>query len=300
MISAIERSDLACVEAEISCDADPTFGVDAAISKLEPKALRLLLHKGAVLRYMEFGKRQASLLEAITADACLMMVAEEGFTSAVGSILRLRSSANTIEGRDGKIFPTNLIRLERTPVLKMLLNKGVFCRDFVADSSVWSLPVAAKSSMDVYTLLQNFGACFSTALFAAFFAKHSTNLESLLLMGMLERKLGNGIDCVPVAMTPSILAVCRGASEIAVMLVKYGANPEIHPERDDILYLAKAIGPGYRDSFLLLQDWFSRCSGFGAKVSLLERYLFQDGSVTVNSRTGVRHHLNYFISLFAL
>lgn len=256
MISAIERSDLACVEAEISCDADPTFGVDAAISKLEPKALRLLLHKGADLRYLEFGKRQASLLEAITADACLMMVAEEGFASAVGSILRLRSSANTIEGRDGKIFLTNLIRQRRTPILKMLLDKGVFSREFVADSSEWSLPVAAKSSVHLYILLQNFGARFSTALFGAVTANILTDMKSL---------------------------------EIAGIYLKYGASPEIHTERGDLFTTAKenmysvftkATSPCNPGVLVPANHWSYRYLSFCGKDTPLETYISEDGSLT--------------------
>lgn len=241
MISAIGRSDLPCVEAEIGRDADPTFGIDAAISNGDPRILRSLLHKGADLRYLEFGRKQASLQEAITADACLIMVAEEGFTSAVGSILRLRKPSSTIEGRDGKIFLINLIRLNKSHILKMLLTKGVFSRDFVADSSEWSLPVAAKSSMIKFRQLLEFGTCVSTALFATVAAGNSADLL-WLLKGMREINLEYHVNNIRDGMTPLMLAVCKGAGTIAEILLGYGANSKIETERGDIFTMAEENG----------------------------------------------------------
>ena len=286
MIGAIGRNDLTRVEAEISRDADPTFGVDAALSKRDLKILRLLLRQGADLRYLEFGKKQASLQEAITADACLIMVAEEGFTSAVGSILRLRESSNVIEGRNGKIFLTNLIRLNRTPILKMLLNKGIFSRDFVAASSEWSLPIAAKSSMDSFRLLLNFGSCVSTAPFAVVAAENLTDLGSLLVI-MRKCMLGNHVNVIRDGMTPLMLAVDKGAGKIAQLLRVCGANPEILTERGDIFTMAEGDG-AIALAKESLRSW-DRCSvsyvrwtdrGDSYKDLSSERYLSQDGSLT--------------------
>ena len=241
MISAIRRSELLCVEAEIGLGADPTFGIDAAMSNRDLRIIRLLLHKGADLRYLEFGRMQASLQEAITADACLIMVAEEGLTFAVGSILRLRKTSSTVDGRDGEILLKRLIRLNERPVLEMLLTKGVFSRHFVADSSEWSLPLAAKSSKDIYRLLLDFGACESTALFATVAAGNSRALMDLLMSTQAINPEYH-INVVRDGMTLLMLAVCNGAKSIVEILLVFGANSEIKTERGDVSTMAEENG----------------------------------------------------------
>ena len=124
MISAIGRGDSRCVKAQISCGADPTFGIDAALVNGESDTLRLLLQKGADPRYLAFGKPQACLQPAMITDACLRAVAE-GCTAITQFILYSRESADSIGGEIGKAFLTSLIRRCRERILRMLLKKGV-------------------------------------------------------------------------------------------------------------------------------------------------------------------------------
>ena len=226
LLSAIQRGDLRCAEEQISHGADPTFGIDSALVGGKWEILRLLLQKGADPRVLEFGKPRLYLQEDVMTDVCLLTVAEEGLTTLVKSLLHLRGCNKMVAEDLCRPSLTKLIQYDRTAILRMLLIKGVFSRDYLASSSEWSLPIAADTSMPLFSLLLSSGACASTALIAAV-TDGNLNSVILLLKGMKEHPMAKDINALRVDgfMTLLMKAVHNGSVEIAQHLINNGANP---------------------------------------------------------------------------
>ena len=243
LLSAIQRGDLRCAEEQISHGADPTFGIDSALVGGKWEILRLLLQKGADPRVLEFGKPMVYLQEDVRTDACLLTVAEEGLTTIVRSLLHLRGSNKLVAEGLRRSSLTKLIRWNRAPILRMLLYKGIFSRSYLANSSEWSLPIAAETSMSLFSLLLNFGACASTALIAAVTDKNLTSVI-LLLKGLKENPGQNDINALRVHgyMTLLMKAVHNGSVEIAQHLIDNGADPYIDTGCDDPFTIAEEKG----------------------------------------------------------
>ena len=243
LLSAIQRDDLTCAEDQISHGADPTFGIDSALVGGKWEILRLLLQKGADPRVLEFGKPMVHLQEDVMMDACLLTVAEEGLTTLVKSFLHLRGCNKMVAEGLRRPSLTKLIQYDRTPILRMLLYKSVFSRDYLASSSEWSLPIAAETSMPLFSLLLSFGACASTALIAAVTDRNLTSLI-LLLKGMKEHPMPNNINALRVhgCMTLLMKAVHDGSVEIAQHLIDNGADPYIGTWCDDSFTIAEEKG----------------------------------------------------------
>lgn len=269
LLSAIQIGDLKCAGEQISHGADPTFGIDSALVGSKWEILRLLLQKGADPRVLEFGKPTIHLQENVVADACLLTVAEEGLTTVVKSLLHLRCNKMVAEGLC-RPFLTKLIQYDRTPILRMLLSKGVFSRDYLASSSNWCLPLAAETSMPLFSLLWSFGACASTALIAAVTDRDLTSVI-LLLKGRKEHPMPYNINALRVhdGMTLLMKAVDQGSVEIAQHLIDNGADPYIVTWYGDSLAIAEYKGfkglsqmlrrvptsPGPAASWLTCKDW---------------------------------------------
>lgn len=230
MISAIQRSDLECVDAEILHGADPTFGIETALSRRDLKTLRVLLLERADLRYLKFRKNHASFQDLIAADACLIMVAEEPFTSALDVILRMRDPSKTIEGREGEVLLRRLIQRNDLLTLKMLLGQGVFSRHSVTDSSSWSLQEAAKSSKEMFGLLLNFGAVIPTALAAAVVANNHSNLENLLECLVYHDQMYHIKTLWNDGMTMLLFVIREDALLGARLLMQYSAHYNVKPK----------------------------------------------------------------------
>lgn len=227
--SAIQRGDLRCAEEQISHGADPTFGIDSALVGGKWEILRLLLQKGADPRVLEFGKPTVYLQEGVMTDTCLLTVAEEGLITVVKSLLHLRGRKKMVAEGLRRPSLTKLIQYDREPILRMLLSKGIFSRDYLASSSEWSLPIAAEASMPLFGLLLSFGACASTALIAAVTNRNLTSVI-LLLKGIKEYPMPNSINALRVHGHTTLLmkAVDDGSVEIAQHLIDNGADPYIH------------------------------------------------------------------------
>lgn len=227
--SAIQRGDLRCAEEQISHGADPTFGIDSALVGGKWEILRLLLQKGADPRVLEFGKPTVYLQEGVMTDACLLTVAEEGLITVVKSLLHLRGCKKMVAEGLRRPSLTKLIQYDREPILRMLLSKGIFSRDYLASSSEWSLPIAAEASMPLFGLLLSFGACASTALIAAVTNRNLTSVI-LLLKGIEQYPMPNCINALRVHGHKTLLmkAVDDGSVEIAQHLIDNGADPYIH------------------------------------------------------------------------
>ena len=243
LLSAIQRGNLRCAEEQISHGADPTFGIDSALVGGKWEILRLLLQKGADPRVLEFGKPTVHLQEDVKTDACLLTVAEEGLTTVVKSLLHLRGCNKMVAESLRRPSLTKLIQYDRTPILRMLLYKGVFSRDYLASSSEWSLPIAAETSMPLFSLLLSFGACASTALIAAVTDRNLTSVI-LLLKSMQEYPMRNNINELRVHgyMTLLMKAVDNGSVEIAQHLINNGADPYIGTWWGDSFTIAKEKG----------------------------------------------------------
>ena len=241
--SAIQRGDLRCAEEQISHGADPTFGIDSALVGGKWEILRLLLQKGADPRVLEFGIPLVYLQEDVMMDACLLTVAEEGLTTVVKSLLHLRGCNKMVAEDLRRPSLTKLIQYDRTPILRMLLYKGVFSRDYLARSSEWSLPIAAETSMPLFSLLLSFGACASTALIAAVTDRNLTSVI-LLLKGMKEHPMPDNINALRVHghMTLLMKAVDNGSVEIAQHLIDNGADPYIDTWYGDSFTIAEEKG----------------------------------------------------------
>ena len=250
---AIQRSNLACAEEQISHGADPTFGIDSALVGGRWDILRLLLQKGADPRVLEFGKPMVYLQEDALMDACLLRVAEEGFTTVVKSLLHSRGCDKMVAGGLRRPSLTKLIQYDRTHILRMLLRKGVFSRDYLASSSEWSLPLAAETSMPLFSLLLGFGASASTALIAAVTDRNLTSVI-LLLKGIREHQVPIKINALRVSgpMTLLMKAVDNGSVEIAQHLIDNGADPYTRT--------------WFRDSFTIAQE-----NGFKGLSQMLRR-----------------------------
>ena len=243
LLSAIQRGDLRCAEEQISHGADPTFGIDSALVGGKWEILRLLLRKGADPRVLEFGKPTVYLQEDEMTDACLLMVAEEGLTTVVKSLLHLRGCNKMVAEGLRRPSLTKLIQYDRMPILRMLLYKGVFSRNYLASSSVWSLPMAAETSMPLFSLLLKFGACASTALITAVTDRNLTSVI-LLLKGIKEHPMPNNINALRVHgyMTLLMKAVDNGSVEIAQHLIDNGADPYIDTWCGDSFAIAEKKG----------------------------------------------------------
>ena len=243
LLSAIQRGDLGCVEEHISHGADPTFGIDSALVGGQWEILRWLLQKGADPRVLEFGMPTVHLQEDVMKDGCLLTVAEEGLTTVVKSLLQLRGFNKMVAEGLRKPSLTRLIQYDRTTILRMLLCKGVFSRDYLSRSSNWCLPLAAETSMPLFSLLLDFGACASTALIAAVTDR---NLKSviLLLKRMKEIPMPNNINALRVHghMTLLMKAVDSGSVEIAQHLIDNGADPYIDTWYGDSFAIAEVKG----------------------------------------------------------
>ena len=130
LLGAIQRGDLACAEEQISHGADPTFGIDSALVGGRWEILRLLLRKGADPRVLKFGKPTVYLQGDALTDACLLTVAEEGLPAVVKSLLHSRGCDKMVAEGLRRPSLTKLIQYDRTHILRMLLQKGVFSRDY--------------------------------------------------------------------------------------------------------------------------------------------------------------------------
>ena len=128
LLSAIQRGDSRCAWEQISHGADPTFGIDFASVGGKWKTLRLLLQKGDDPRVLEFGKPMVYLQEDVMTDACLLTVAEDGLITVVKSLLHLRGFNKMVAEGLRRPSSTETIRYDRTPILRMLLCKGIFSR----------------------------------------------------------------------------------------------------------------------------------------------------------------------------
>ena len=265
LLSAIQRGDLRCAEDQISHGADPTFGIDSALVCRQWDILRLLLQKGADPKVLEFGKPRVHLQEDVKADACLLTVAEEGLTTVVKSLLHLRRCNKMVAEDLRRPSLTKLIQYDRTPILRMLFEKGVFSRDYLAGSSGWSLPLAAETSMHLFTLLLSFGARASTALIAAVIDRNLTSVI-LLLNAMEKSSVRNIINTLRVhgPMTLLMKAVHDGSVEIAQQLMDYGADPYNPTEYGNSFTIAEEKGfkglhqmlrRGIRTSYPMLKNW---------------------------------------------
>ena len=243
LLSAIQRGDLRCAEEQVSHGADPTFGIDSALVAGKWEILRLLLQKGADPRVLEFGKPTVHLQEDVKTDACLLTVAEEGLTTVVNSLLHLRGCNKMVAEGLRRPSLTKLIQYDRTPILRMLLYKGVFSREYLASSSDWSLPIAAETSMPLFSLLLSFGACASTALIAAVTVRNLTSVI-LLLKGMKEYPVPYNINALRVHghMTLLMKAVDNGSVEIAQHLIDNGADPYIGKSSGNSFTIAEEKG----------------------------------------------------------
>ena len=241
--SAIQRGDLRCAEEQISHGADPTFGIDSALVGGRWEILRLLLQKGADPRVLEFGKPTVYLQEGVMTDACLLTVAEEGLITVVKSLLHLRGGKKMVAEGLRRPSLTKLIQYDREPILRMLLSKGIFSRDYLASSSEWSLPIAAEASMPLFGLLLSFGACASTALIAAVTNRNLTSVI-LLLKGIKEYPMPNSINALRVHGHTTLLmkAVDDGSVEIAQHLIDNGADPYIQTWYGDSFTMAEEKG----------------------------------------------------------
>ena len=241
--SAIQRGDLRCAEEQISLGADPTFGIDSALVGGKWEILRLLLQKGADPRVLEFGKPTVYLQEGVMTDACLLTVAEEGLITVVKSLLHLRGCKKMVAEGLRRPSLTKLIQYDREPILRILLSKGIFSRDYLASSSEWSLPIAAEASMPLFGLLLSFGACASTALIAAVTNRNLTSVI-LLLKGIEEYPMPNCINALRVHGHKTLLmkAVDDGSVEIAQHLIDNGADPYIQTWYGDSFTMAEERG----------------------------------------------------------
>ena len=257
LLGAIRRGDLRWAEDQINLGADPTFGIDSALVGEKWEILRLLLQKGADPRVLEFGKPKVYLQEDVIKDACLLTVAEEGLTAVVKSLLHLRGCNKMVAEDLRRPSLKKLIQWNRTPILRMLLFKGIFSRDYLASSSEWSLPIAAETSMPLFDLLLSFGACASTALIAAVADRNLTSVI-LLLKGIKEHPMPNNINALRVHGGRTLLmeAVHNGSVEIAQRLIDNGANP----------YTGTWCGGSKHDSFTIAAE-----NGFKGLSQMLRR-----------------------------
>ena len=284
LLSAIERGDLRCAEDQISHGADPTFGIDSALAGRKWEILRLLLQKGADPRILEFSKPTVHLQDAM-ADACLLTVAEEGLTTVVKSLLHLRGCNKMVAESLRRPSLTKLIQYDRTPILRMLFEKGVFSRDYLACSSEWSLPLAAQTSMQLFILLLGFGASASTALIAAVTDRNLTSVI-LLLKSMKKKSVLNSINALRVhgSMTLLMKAVHDGSVEIAQQLIDNGADPSIETrcgnsftiaEEKGFKGLSQMLRRGVKTSKPMLKNWvdFAENSGLPLEAEYQRRAL---------------------------
>lgn len=262
LLGAIQTGDLTCAEELISYGADPTFGIDAALVGRKWDILRLLLQKGADPRVLEFGKPMVYLQEDMMADGCLLTVAEEGLTTVVNALLHLRGCNKMVAEGLRRPSLTKLIQYDRTPILGMLLCKGLFSREYLANSSGWSLPIAAETSMPLFGLLLSFGACASTALIAAVTERNLTSVI-LLLKGIKEHSMPNNVNALRIhgCMTLLMKAVHDGSAEIAQHLIDNGADPY--------------IDTWWGNSFTIAEE-----KGFKGLSQMLDRVRYTPQSVT--------------------
>ena len=243
LLGAIQRGHLARAEEQISHGADPTFGIDSALVGGRWEILRLLLRKGADPRILEFGKPAVYLQEDALTDACLLRVAEEGLTTVLKSLLHLRECNKMAAKGLRRPSLTKLIQHDRTPILRMLLQKGVFSGDYLASNSAWSLPLAANTSMPLFSLLLASGACASTALIAAVTDRNLTSVI-LLLKGIREHQVPIKINSLRVHghMTLLMKAVDNGSVEIAQHLISNGADPYVRTWYGNSFTIAREKG----------------------------------------------------------
>lgn len=128
LVNAVERGDWPLMRMQINAGAAATFGLDAALLKYDNEMLRFLLENGADPRYLEFGRPRVSLQTRQIMDTCLLMAADEGFTTLAISLLKFRNPVEPFvaEIRHHLSFTYYSRSARRSSLSKILRNPGIY------------------------------------------------------------------------------------------------------------------------------------------------------------------------------